>query len=232
MKSITIKSGERKNSFTIPLEFNGDFSDDEKIEILKLYFQEMASALLKKKTLGEFIDIIKNILKSKGYPVMQSVSITQEIRFNIFGPLSEMMISSASQILQENPTWPPNLAASIIFCVNALEIDINNKLINKFIAAKRPDKVKLVEKDRRLSLEDKLSWLLTEAFGKSLKENNTLWNWFLDIKKMRNMIVHFKKDTDGTNMTLKNKPGKKLNNEFVIEAIENTKKIIDYLKSL
>ena len=155
--------------------------------------------------------------------------------WNVLGPLPEMMMYSASKLLKENHAWPPNLAAAIIFCINALEISVNIKLIDKFNALGRADKAEFVENDRRLSLEDKFSQLLTYAFNSSLKGQDILWTWLGNIKKMRNKIVHLKKDSDGTDIVLRNKDGNvlhKLDEAFAISAIEHTHKILTFLENL
>jgi hypothetical protein len=99
----------------------------------------------------------------------------------------------------------------------------------------RTDKAGLVEDERSLSLEDKFSWLLTDAFNSSLKEQNTLWQWFYNIKKMRDKIIHLKKDSDGTDIVLKDKNGNvlhKLDEAFAISAIDHTRKILTFLENL
>ena len=234
-KLITIKESKDRSGFVSPLEFSDDFPEDEKTNILNLYFQEMVRALIENRREGEFVKAIKNILRSNKYTVMQSVSATLTYRWNILGPLREMMMYSASKFLKENPAWPPNLAAAIIFCINALEIYVNIKLIDKFNTMGRADKARLVEDDKSLSLEDKLCWLLTDAFNSSLKEQNTLWQWFDNIKKMRNKIIHHKKDSDGTDIVLKDKEGNvvhKLDEVFAKNAIENTQEILTFLENL
>lgn len=234
-KVISIKEKEDRNRFVLPIEFGEEFSDDEKIKILQSYFQAMVDALLANKTEDKFMEGIKESWKSEGYTVMQLVSRTFTYRWNILGPLPEMMMHSASSLLKENSGWPPNLAAALIFCINAIEISVNNILIDRFNTINRPDKSKLVEDDRGLSLEDKFTWLLNDAFGASLKNENILWVWFLDIKNMRNKIVHFKKDSDGTDITLNNQDGtprKKLDEAFTSEAIRHTNEILDFLRVL
>lgn len=232
-KKITIKESKDRCGFVSPLEFSDDFSEDEKTNILNLYFQEMVRALIENKSEKEFFESIKNILRSSKYTVMQSVSVTLSYSWNILGPLPEMMMYSASELLKENYVWPPNLAAAIIFCINALEISVNIKLISRFNAMGRADKVKLVEDDRSLSLEDKFSWLLTDAFNSSLKGQSTLWQWFHNIKIMRNEIIHRKKDSDGTDMVLKKgNVVHRLDEVFVKNAIENTQKILTFLEKL
>lgn len=183
-KLITIKESNDRSGFVSPLEFSDDFSEDEKTNILNLYFQEMVRTLIENRSAEEFFESIKNILRSNKYTVMQSVSATLTYSWNIHGPLPEMMLYSASKFLEENHAWPPNLSAAIIFCINALEISVNIKLFSRFNAMGRADKAKLVEDDRSLSLEDKFSWLLTDAFNSSLKGQNILWSWFDNIKNM------------------------------------------------
>ena len=234
-KLITIKESKDRSGFVSPLEFSDDFPEDEKTNILNLYFQEMVRALIENRREEEFVESIKNILRSNKYTVMQSVSATLIYSWNILGPLPEMMMYSASKLLKENHAWPPNLAAAIIFCINALEISVNIKLIDKFNALGRADKAEFVENDRRLSLEDKFSQLLTYAFNSSLKGQDILWTWLGNIKKMRNKIVHLKKDSDGTDIVLRNKDGNvlhKLDEAFAISAIEHTHKILTFLENL
>lgn len=234
-KAVVIKENKDRYGFVLPIEFRGDFSDDEKIKILQSYFQNMVFALLENKTEEEFIRGIMSIWQSDGYIARRYLSKTFDYSWNILGPMSEMMMDSASKLLKENPDWPPNLAASIIFCVNAMEMVINNKLMNRFNEINRHDKAKLVEDDRSLSLEDKFTWLLNDAFNSSLKSDDTLWMWFLDIKNMRNKIIHLKKSSDGTDITLNDKAGnprKKLDKLFCKEAIQYTQKGLDYLKAL
>lgn len=232
-KLIMIKESKDRSGFASPLEFSDDFSEAEKTNILNLYFQEMVRALIENRREEEFVESIKNILRSNKYTVMQSVSAPLTISWNIHGPLHEMMLYSASKFLEENHAWPPNLAAAIIFCINALEISVNIKLINRFNAMGRADKAKLIEDDRSLSLEDKFSWFLTDAFNFSLKGQSTLWQWFHNIKKMRNEIIHRKKDSAGTEMVLKKgNVLHKLDEVFVKNAIENTQKILTFLEKL
>ncbi|NUO10255.1 MAG: hypothetical protein HUU08_16605 [Candidatus Brocadia sp.] len=234
-KKITIKESKDRCGFVSPLEFSDDFSEDEKTNILNLYFQEMVRALIENKNEEEFVESIKNRLRSNKYTVIQSVSATLTFSWNILGPLPEMMMYSASKFLKENHAWPPNLAAVIIFCINALEISVNIKLIDKFNTMGRSDKARLVKDDRSLSLEDKFSWLLTDAFNSSLKVQNILWTWLDNIKKMRNEIIHLKKDSDGTDIVLKDKEGNivhKLDEVFTKNAIEHTQKILTFLEKL
>lgn len=220
-KMIKIKESRDRSGFVSPLEFSDDFSEDEKTTILNIYFQEMVCALIENRREEEFVESIKNILRSNKYTVMQSVSATLTYSWNVHGPLHEMMMYSASKFLKENHAWPPNLAAAIIFCINALEIYVNIKLIGKFNTLGRADKARLVEDDKSLSLEDKLCWLLTDAFNSSLKEQNTLWQWFDNIKKMRNKIIHQKKDSDGTDIVLKGEQSGMGSDIFLGEEIES-----------
>ena len=235
-KLIMIKESKDRSGFVSPLEFSDDFSEDEKTNILNLYFHEMVRALIENRSEEEFFKSIKNILRSSKYTVMQSVSATLTYSRNILGPLPEMMMYSASKILKENHAWPPNLAAAIIFCINALEISVNIKLIDKFNTMGRSDKARLVKYDRSLSLEDKFSWLLTDAFNSTLlKGQNILWTWLDNIKKMRNEIIHLKKDSDGTDIVLKDENGNvlhKMDVAFAISAIEYTHKILTFLEKL
>ncbi|MCX5886674.1 MAG: hypothetical protein NT096_12330 [Proteobacteria bacterium] len=234
-KKVLIKEDKDSVRFVLPLEFDGDFSDDEKIKLLQSYFREMVCALLENKTEEEFFKNIADVWKSKGYIVRNLISTTFTSKYNILSSLPEMMIHSALKLLGENSGWPPNLSAAIVFCVNAMEIVVNNKLIDRFNQIGRLDKVELVQDDKGLSLEDKFTWLLNDAFGSSLKNENTLWTWFLDIKGMRNKVVHLKKDSDGTDITLNDKngnPRKKLDATFAREAIEHTLQILNYLKAI
>lgn len=233
-KTIWIKQSDRKG-FALPLEFSEDILDVEKSKILNLYFQEMVNSLTRNKAEKEFIETIKNILRSEGYMVMQNISSSLPLSRNIHGPLPDMIMYSASELIKNNPDWPPNLATAMILCGNALEIVVNKKLIDKFNEIQRPDKAELVEKDKSLSLKDKLTWLLTDAFNQSLKKDNTLWMWFKDINKMRNEIVHCKKGSlEAIEIEAKANHGckTKLDKTFVKDAIAYSEKILAFLENL
>lgn len=234
-KTLRLKESEDRRRFILPLEFSGDFADDEKIKILKLYFQEMLSALLSNKTEEEFLEDIKDIFKSNGYNILQTVSKTLTYSWDIHGPLHEMMMLTASEFIKSKPHWPPNLAAAMILCSNVLEVVVNNRLIEKFEKLGRKDKVTLVKEEKKISVGDKLTWLLNDAFNRSLKDDNTLWTWFLDINTMRNKIVHCKENSlEKIEIEAKANHGHKtkLSEAFVTEAITYTRKILIFLEKL
>ena len=84
-KLIMIKESKDRSGFASPLEFSDDFSEAEKTNILNLYFQEMVRALIENRREEEFVESIKNILRSNKYTVMQSVSAPLTISWNIHG---------------------------------------------------------------------------------------------------------------------------------------------------
>ena len=75
-KLITIKESKDRSGFVSPLEFSDDFSEDEKTRILNLYFQEMVRGLIENRREEEFVESIKNILRSYKYTVIQSMNTT------------------------------------------------------------------------------------------------------------------------------------------------------------
>lgn len=225
-KSIVLKDN---NTFDIPFEFRGDFSNEEKSEVLNIYYHELQNALLNNATKEEFISIIKDIYNSKGYILMLQVTKGLSYSWNIFGLLPEMMIHKADELIKTNPTWPVNQSAAVILCGNALEVSINVKLIDKFKLLGRNDKADKINNDKGISIEDKFSLFLMDACNDSLKNHNQLWEWFKKIVGMRNTIIHLKINTDGTDIKYKDK---NLDTQFVTEVIVKTKEILDYLNKL
>ena len=63
-KMITIKESKDRSGFVSPLEFSDDFSEDEKTNILNLYFQEMVRALIENRIIESGVSCQKTRLRT------------------------------------------------------------------------------------------------------------------------------------------------------------------------
>ncbi len=92
------------------------------------------------------------------------------------------------------------ISASIIFAYTALEVFANEEIPEKFMFETKKTMTKLSiahskkSIERYISLDDKLGSVLPKAIGVSSPRGLAIWSKFVDLRRLRDRIIHLKSE--------------------------------------